>query len=104
MTGYGGSLTIGASRRKSLTLKYEAIYRTDRLPSGAEDSGGPLLADNYILFTNPPDRAYISPNPPEVAIAVKGYHEEWSIGDCEHSLLVRQRHFSRAAGLPEGGE
>jgi hypothetical protein len=57
--------------------KYNAIYRDERIPHGAADSAKPLLADNFILFTNPPDRAYISPNPPEVAIAVKGQHEEW---------------------------
>ena len=57
--------------------KYKAIYRNGRIPRLLADASTALLADNYIAFTAPPDRAYISSNPPEVAIAVKGRHEEW---------------------------
>ena len=57
--------------------KYKVIYRNRRIPQGTVDSAKPFLADNYILFTTPPDRAYISPSPPEVAVAVKGRHEGW---------------------------
>jgi hypothetical protein len=63
--------------QEEFDAKYEGIYRSGRIRQVAVDSAKPLLADSYILFTAPPDRAYISPSPPEVAIAVKGRHEEW---------------------------
>ena len=64
-------------RQEQFDAEHKTIYRTGRLLRGAVDNGKPRLANNYIVFTTPPDRAHISPNPPEVAVAVKGYHEEW---------------------------
>jgi hypothetical protein len=63
--------------QEQFDAQHKTIYRTGRLPQVAVDNGRPLLTDNYILFTRPPDRAYISPTPPEVAVAVKGHHEQW---------------------------
>ena len=53
--------------------EYRGIYETRRFSDG--DVG---LAKNYVVFSTEQDKTYISADPPEVAIAGKGKHEQWS--------------------------
>jgi|ERR1035437_6538367 hypothetical protein len=58
--------------------RYKGIYEDGRFPDSTIESRKLPLADNYIVFSSPPDRAFISPHPPEVAIAEKGQREKWN--------------------------
>jgi hypothetical protein len=73
--------------------KYAEIYREKWFPDAAVANGQLSLAGNYILFSASPDRTFVSPAPPEVAIAVKGEHERW-IDRCLQEITV-----SKAASL-----
>ena|SRR5271165_5519350 len=92
--------------KENFDAKFEAIYRTGWLSRAAVESGKPRLANNYIVFTTPPDRAHISPKPPDVAVAVKGYHEEWcnrrlralTVGMAA-SFLKSRRDYLRVANI-----
>lgn len=57
--------------------KFEKVYCEKRFQDGVVLSGELPLAENYIVFSVHPDRTFISPNPPEVATAVKGQREVW---------------------------
>jgi len=57
--------------------KYKNVYIEERFPNSAVISREIPLAENYILFSTHPDHTFISPDPPEVAIAEKGQHEKW---------------------------
>jgi hypothetical protein len=83
--------------QKSFTEKYESIYRKGWFPDSVVGTPKLLLADNYILFSTLPDRAFISPDPPEVAVAVKGQHEKWT-NDKLQAMTV-----GKAASLAKGG-
>jgi len=61
-------------KKETFNVKYEKVYRDGWFSEGAVIP----LGGNYVMFSPPPDRAFISPDPPEVAIAVKGEHEKWS--------------------------
>jgi len=63
---------------KKFDKKHAVTYRDGWFPDRALVPGELLLANNYVLFSSPPDRAYISSDPPEVAIAMKGQHEKWT--------------------------
>lgn len=65
-------------RRQSFEAKYAQIYRDEWFSEHTVVEGEIRLARNYVLFSTAPDETYISPAPPEVAIAVKGNHEDWS--------------------------
>jgi hypothetical protein len=64
--------------QEKFNKKYAGIYDDGWFPDGAVVSRKLPLADNYIVFSSAPDRAFISPGPPEVAIAVKGQREKWT--------------------------
>jgi hypothetical protein len=55
-------------------------FRTRHLgvyDSGAFSAETVRMARNYVVFSSEPDETYISPNPPEVAVAERGEHELW---------------------------
>jgi hypothetical protein len=55
-------------------------FRTRHLgvyDSGAFSAETVRMARNYVVFSFEPDETYISPNPPEVAVAERGEHELW---------------------------
>jgi hypothetical protein len=65
-------------QQKQFNSSYENIYRNGAFPDSALSSGGLKLAKNYVLFATDPPEAFISPVPPEVAVARKGDHEKWN--------------------------
>lgn len=83
---------------------YAEVYRDGWFSDGAVAIRKVQLADNYVVFSSPPDRAFISPEPPEVALATKGSHETWTDGKLRDltvgkaaSLLKSQRDYLRVA-------
>ena len=97
----------GMTQRK-FDDRYAAIYRNDSFPNSALARGDLRLASNFVVFSDPPDRAYISMNPPEVAIAVKGQHEKWTDAKLREltvakaaSVLKNKRDYLRVAN-PSG--
>jgi len=58
--------------------RYQRVYEQERFDHAAATDGGVMLAKNYVVFSTEEPEAYISSNPPEVAIARKGEHEKWS--------------------------
>jgi hypothetical protein len=65
-------------QQKQFDDRYENIYRKGRFSDSALSSRGLRLARNYVVFATDPPEAYISPVPPEVAIARRGEHEKWN--------------------------
>jgi len=57
--------------------RYQLVYQQERFDDAPTD-GEVMLAKNYVVFSNEEPHAYISPSPPEVAIARKREHEKWS--------------------------
>jgi hypothetical protein len=53
--------------------KFWSIYKTRRFSDGDIE-----LTKNYVIFSAEQDKTYIPMNPPEVAMASKGQHEQWS--------------------------
>lgn len=58
--------------------RYQRVYEQERFDCAPATDGDVMLAKNYVVFSTEGPLAYISPNPPEVAIARKREHEEWS--------------------------
>jgi hypothetical protein len=83
--------------QEQFNKKYAEIYRECWFPDSAVINRELPLANNYIVFSNPPDRAFISPDPPVVAIAVKGQHEKWTDRKLQE-MTVR-----KAASLAKSG-
>lgn len=77
--------------------KYAEIRHDGWFPDGAVVSRKLPLANNYIVFSTPPDRAFVSPYPPEVAIAVKGKREKWT------DLKLQEMTVCKAASLAKSG-
>jgi hypothetical protein len=83
--------------KKRFAQKHAEVYRDGWFSDQEVVSGRLPLADNYILFSTSPDRTFISPNPPTVAIAVKGQHEQWTDRTLQ-SMTV-----GKAASLADNG-
>ena len=64
--------------QKQFNKRYERVYHRRRFSDSATMDGNLILAKNYVLFSTESPEAYISPNPPEVAIAHKREHEKWN--------------------------
>ncbi len=64
--------------RNRFKKKYSQVYRSRRFSDLALKNCKLTLGKNYIVFSVDPSEGYISPYPPEVAIARKGDHEQWS--------------------------
>jgi hypothetical protein len=62
----------GGLRTDRFCAKHQGIY-TRAWFSNAEV----VMSNNYVVFSSAPTETYISPNPPEVAIAETGEHERW---------------------------
>lgn len=58
--------------------RYEQVYKREIFSDSATTNGNVVLAKNYVLFASEEPEGYISPNPPEVALARKREHEKWS--------------------------
>jgi hypothetical protein len=54
------------------------IYKNNLISDADLSSNKLILAGNYVIFSAIDSRTFISPNPPDVAVAVKAYHEEWT--------------------------
>jgi hypothetical protein len=78
----------GISQAK-FNKKYTKIRDGGYFPDSAVDSGGFQLAHNYIVFADMPDRGFISPYPPEAAIALRGRHEEWSDRKLQEMTVIK---------------
>jgi len=65
-------------RQKQFNSRYENLYRKGGFPDSALNSGGLRLAKNYVVFATDLPEAFISPVPPDVAIARKGEHEKFN--------------------------
>jgi hypothetical protein len=63
---------------KQFNNRYERVYHQRRFSDSAAMDGNLMLAKNYVLFSTELPEAYISPSPPEVAIAHKREHEKWN--------------------------
>jgi hypothetical protein len=61
------------NNKKAFAEKYRGIYEAGRWSDGDVQQ-----AKNYVVFSTSPDETYLSPRPPEVAIAIKGQHEDWT--------------------------
>jgi hypothetical protein len=73
---------------------------------GSFPAGGVSMAKNYVVFSSAPEETYISPNPPEVAVAERGRHETWVEGELKRltidkaaQLHKRKRGFLRSRGF-----
>ncbi len=66
-------IAVHGKRKELFRARYERIFTTGRF-----DDGDVQLAKNYIVFSAAPNETYISPDPPKVAMAIKGEHEKWS--------------------------
>jgi hypothetical protein len=58
--------------------RYSAVYGANGFTDADVASGAAPLAGNYILFSHNPSETCVAPVPPDVAIAIKGEHEQWS--------------------------
>jgi hypothetical protein len=56
---------------------YATICKDRWFSDSAVVNGELQFGSNYIVFCAQPNRTFISPDPPEVAIATKGKHEKW---------------------------
>jgi hypothetical protein len=91
-------------KQEKFNKAYADIYDYGRFSDAALASRKLQLAENYVVFSSPPDRAFISPNPPEVALAAKGEHERWmdqklqemTVGTAA-ALLKSRRDYLRVA-------
>jgi len=77
--------------------QYAEIYRDGWFPDSAVVSRKLPLADNYVVFSTGPDRGFISSDPPEVAMAVKGQREKWTDRKLQEITV------GKAASLAKGG-
>lgn len=64
--------------QKEFNARYAAVYRKGWFSDAALANGRLKLATNYVVFSTGGREAYISHDPPEVAIAHKGQHERWT--------------------------
>jgi hypothetical protein len=58
--------------------RYQLVYQQERFADTPATDGDVMLAKNYVVFSTKEPHAYISPNPPEVAVSQKREHEKWS--------------------------
>ncbi len=70
-------IAVHGRRKEPFAREYERIYR-----DGWFTNKQLSIAQNYVVFSELADKTYISPNPPVVATAVAGEHEQWS----DHAL------------------
>jgi hypothetical protein len=54
------------------------------------------MARNYVVFSSEPDETYISPNPPEVAIAERGERELWIDSELKRLTIDKAAQSHRA--------
>lgn len=59
--------------KNSFQSKHRKVYQTGRF-----DNDYIRLEENYVVFSTADDETFVSPNPPEVAIAKVGQHEQWT--------------------------
>lgn len=58
--------------------RYQRVYQQEWFEDSPATNGNVMLAKNYVVFSTEERQGYISPKPPEVAIARKREHEKWS--------------------------
>lgn len=58
--------------------RYQRVSQQEWFEDSPATNGNVMLAKNYVVFSTEEPEGYISPNPPEVAIARKREHEKWS--------------------------
>jgi hypothetical protein len=75
--------------KRQFEEKHATIYQRDWFRDGAM-----RLACNYVVFSGEPNRTFIAPNPPQVAVARKGEHERWLNREAE-GVDAGQGGFSR---------
>jgi hypothetical protein len=66
-------IAVHGRGKDSFQSKHKNIYQAGRF-----DNDDISIEKNYVLFSNVSDETYISPDPPEVAIAQQGRHEQWT--------------------------
>jgi hypothetical protein len=62
----------------SFNRRFAQIYGKERFDEADLNEGNLLLTDNYIVFSSDASQSFISPKPPEVAVASPGEHETWT--------------------------
>jgi len=67
-----------SSTRQKFNTDFAWIYEGEKFRESDIASGRLHLAKNYVVFSTRPEESFISWDPPEVAIAVKGEREEWA--------------------------
>lgn len=72
----------GGLTQPQFDKRYQRIYQQEWFEDSSTTHGNVMLAKNCVVFSTEEPQGYISPNPPEVAIARKREHEKWS-----HSIL-----------------
>jgi hypothetical protein len=87
-------------KKGTFTRRYARIYETGRF-SGSDV----VVAKDYVIFSANPDETYISAQPPPVASAKNGQHEEWISGELMRltvgiaaQLHYRRRDYLRSTG------
>ena len=63
---------------------------------GAFSAAVVRMARNYIVFSSEPEETYISPNPPEVAIADRGERERWIDSELRRLTIDKAAQLHRA--------
>jgi len=77
-------LAIHGRNKKAFEKEYERAYS-----AGWFAEGEVPIALNYIIFSQAADETYISPNPPQVATAVVGQHEEWTNREMQELTVLK---------------
>jgi hypothetical protein len=77
-------IAVHDRHKKPFWTRNQKIYET-----GQFKDGDVPLAQNYIVFSTGADETFISPDPPEVAVAVKGRHEKWNDNELRHLTVEK---------------
>jgi hypothetical protein len=72
----------GGLTQPQFDKRYQRVYQQEWFEDSPATNGNVMLAKNYVVFSTDEPQGYVSPNPPEVAIARKREHEKWS-----HTIL-----------------
>lgn len=75
--------------QNAFNRRFAQIYADERF-DGADLGVGKLqLADNYVVFSMDASETYISPKPPQVAVASPGGHERWTHNEFQAITVAR---------------
>ncbi|MGB8259025.1 MAG: hypothetical protein WCE75_01680 [Terracidiphilus sp.] len=95
--------------KQNFAEKHQRVYSDQWFAESAVASGELPLAGNYVVFSSRPDRTFISPEPPVVAIAEKGQREKWrneklrTLTVCKAASLRSDRRDFLRTGKNSGG-